>query len=367
MTKTAWLLPLEPITARYTEQWYRKFPIAFESQGYNVRVIDGETLSDTIDVGSWLPMNSTVVWKNTQVSTIARAFQNKEIKDGDILFSYDLEHWGISAIKMMAQINNVDLKIFAFLHAASYTKEDLMEQLAPWQKYTELGWFSLCDKIFVGTEYHKQAVIDRRIKPYAAKEDHAALSDKIVVTGNPIFRDEYKSFNTSKKNQIILPNRFDWEKRPNVSLDIAYLLKKKHQDWNVVITTSNPKFRSNRQWLIDKARAMEADGIIEIKDNLTKDEYHALMHESKIMLTNSIEENFGYCIAEAMLYNTYPLAPRGLSHTELCHNNDMMLYDDLDEVVEKAEALMCSTFCVDHLVAPFFTVADKIAALTLKD
>ena len=354
--KTAWLLPLEPFESRYTGQWYREFPKEFEKQGFTVKIIDGVPLTDKIDVGSWLPMNSTVNYKNTQVALMAQAFQNGLVKHGDIVFSYDLEHWGIEAIKMMAQVNKIRVGIFAFLHAASYTKEDLMEQLAPWQKYTELGWLSICDKVFVGSEYHKQAVIERRIKPLADKCDIERLSDKIVVTGNPLFRDSYHNFdNVVKKNQIITSNRFDYEKRPNISLDIAQIIKDKHPGWSIIVTTSNEKLKSNQQWLLDKARIMEKAGTISILENLSKEEYHRNLAESKVMLTNSIEENFGYCIVEALYYNTYPLAPRGLSHDELLKDLSF-IFRNIDEIVPRIEELMKMTFSTTSDVDKFFDV-----------
>jgi len=364
MKKIAWLLPLEPFPSRYTQQWYDNFPKAFELYGYDVKVIDGEPLSNKIDVGSWLPMNSTVHYKTTQLAKVALLFQEGLVVDGDIFFIYDLEFWGVDAIKMMCQINKVDAKIFGFMHAASYTKEDLMEQLAPWQKYTELGWISLCDKVFVGSQYHKDAILERRIQPLADKADQEALYDKIIPTGNPVFKDEYHKIDVVKKNQVILPNRFDFEKRPNISLDIAYTMKKKHPDWNFVVTTSNDTMKSNKQWLLDKLRGMQADGIIEVREGLSKYDYHHAMAESKIMLTNSIEENFGYCLVEAMVYNTYPLAPKGLSHSELLGNNPLFLYEDLDEISSKMEVLMNHTQ-IGFNMQKHYEVINKIVAQTL--
>lgn len=392
---TAWLLPLEPFDSRYTGQWYKEFPLAFKRKYSSVKVIDGEPLSNTIDVGSWLPMNSTVHYKNTQVAKVAEAFQKGLVKDGDFFFSFDLEHWGIEAIKMMAQINKINVRIYAFLHAASYTREDLMEQLAPWQKYTEIGWLSICDKVFVGSEYHKQAVIERRIKPFADPADVQKLSDKIVVTGNPLFADAYHPIQTVKrnvvesgeqvmvggemvsenvqvtveslkKNKIILPNRFDYEKRPNLSLDVAYIVKQRYPDWEFVVTTSNATLRSNQPWLVDKARGMEKDGIITIKEGLSKLQYHTEIAESKVMLTNSIEENFGYCIAESLYYDTMPVAPRGLSHTEMIPNE--LLFDSIEGAVEKIEMVMFGKkrfASGKNYLAKYFKAADVIVSETL--
>lgn len=361
---TLYYIPIEPLAERYTEQWYRRFPEEFREAGFDVATIDGEPLSHHVDVGSWLPMNSTVHYKAAQMQTVSALFQDKQIKDGDIFFVADLEFWGIEAIRVMAQINQVNVKIYSFLHAASYTIEDAMAVTAPYQKYTELGWAMMCDGIFVGSHYHKKAFIERRVMPYASKEDAQKIANKIHVVGNPVFLDEYRLIGTpEKKRQVIISNRFDWEKRPNLSLDFAYLLKKEDPSINIIVTTSRPEFKSNKKWLMDKALGMQDDGIITIYSGLSKREYHQHLAESKVMLTNSIEENFGYCIAEALVYNTYPLAPNKLSHPELCWNDPRLLFDDEDEVVAKALFLLNSFFTVSHYVEPYTEAIKNMAEI----
>jgi hypothetical protein len=85
---------------------------------------------------------------------------------------------------------------------------------------------------------------------------------------------------------------------------------------------------------------MEKDGIIKIYEGLTKKEYHALLAESKIFLTNTVEENFGYCLIEAIAHNTYPLAENRYSHPELLFNDDRFLFNDTDEIIPKALDLL---------------------------
>lgn len=359
-----WLVPLEPFESRYTGQWYREFPKAFIDAGAEVTMIDGEVLVNHIDKGSWLPINSTVHYKATQLAKIAKAFQNNEVHNDDVFFVFDLEFHGIEVIRSLATLNKINVRINAFLHAASYTKEDLMEQLAPWQQYTELGWLAMCDKVFVGSKYHRDAFIERRIKPFITDSFKATeLIQKIHVTGNPVFKNEYLAVDVDKKKQIILPNRFDFEKRPNISLDIAYIIKKKHPDWNIVVTTSNKKMSSNKAWLLEKLNGMVADGIVEVRENLSKAEYHATIAESKVMLTNSIEENFGYVPVEAMIYGTYPLMPNNCSHPELCNNYERLLFNDIDEVVSKIEYLMeHATFSVTGYPVRYFNSVNEIVS-----
>lgn len=357
---TVYYICLEPLEERYTAQWYKHFPIKFREFGFDVVVVDGKALSNHVGVGTFLDINSTIAYKNSQMQKVAELFHTKQIKSGDIFFVADTEYWGLESLRLLSQMNEVDIKIYSFLHAASYTKEDAFEVAAPYQKYTELGWIAACDGVFVGTQYHKDAVIERRIKPYAHPSDIDELSDKLIVSGNPLFKEDYEGIVYTKKKQLIITNRFDWEKRPNLSLNFAYLLKKRNPDLNVIITTSRPKFKSNKQWLVDYARALESEGILTIYEGLSKKEYHQHLAESKVMLTNSIEENFGYCIAEAMVYNTHPLAPVGLSHDELLFGNPDNLFGDMDEIIEKAEALLEKDYDYSGYISMYYDTLNFI-------
>lgn len=352
--KTIFYVCLEPLEERYTKQWYDYFPIEFRKNNFNVEVIDGTPLTNFINVGTFLDINSTIHYKNTQMMKIAKLFNDNKVKDGDIFFFADTEFWGLESIRLLAQMNNVSIKIVSFLHAASYTKEDAFAIAEPYQKYTELGWIACSDLVFVGSYYHKHAVIERRIEPLAKNSEKDILSNKIIVTGNPLFKEEFENFTINKKNRIIISNRFDWEKRPNLSLNIAYLLKKEMPDLEIIVTTSRPKFKSNKIWLVNYARELEKDGIIKIYEGLSKREYYQLLADSKIMLTNSIEENFGYCITEALAFNTYPLAPYGLSHTELLNNNDRLLFNDIDDAIVKAKVLLNGDFTCKHYIERYY-------------
>jgi glycosyltransferase involved in cell wall biosynthesis len=337
-----YIIPIEPLVERYSESWYRNLPKEFEKliQSYGLErevvLINGQPLSNEVNVGTFLDINSTIHYKNSQMQEIAKLFHAGEIKDGDKFFITDLEFWGIESLRLMAQLNKVCIEIYGFLHAASYTIEDAFSVAAPYQRYTEVGWIEACDKVFVGTNYHKQAIVERRLKPLG-RED---LRTKIRVTGNPLFEQDYPKIEVEKKRQVIISNRFDYEKRPNLSLDFAYLLKKKDPSIQIIVTTSRSTFKSNKNWLVEKAKRMEEDGIISIHAGLSKAEYHQHLAESKVMLSNSIEEHYGYCIVEACLYNTAPLVKNAYSHPEILNHNNDYMFNDEDEIIEKALNLL---------------------------
>lgn len=328
--KRIYYIPIEPLNERYTEQWYRWFPDMIKQCGAECIIIDGIALTNTIKTGTFLDINSTLHYKATQLQTISKLFYENKIKDGDIFFIADIEFWGIESIRYLADLNNIKIKLFGFNHAGSYTAEDFMQKCEPYAKYYEEAWFNTYDKIFVGSEYHKNQMCKLR----------NAYEDNIIVTGNPynINEELIKVGPYIKKDQIILTNRPDYEKRPNISLDIFMILKEKYPQYKFIVTTSRKQWGNG--WIRDKALQLQKNNIIEIKENLLKINYLKLVAESKIMLSNSIEENFGYCILESLIFNTIPVLTNNYSHIELVQNDSRLLFDTIDEAIIKITNLI---------------------------
>lgn len=366
---TLYILPIEPLEERYTAEWYKHLPKIFEREtDYNVVQIDGTPTTTSIETGTFLDINSTIHYKCGQMQFVSELFRQNKVKTGDVFFISDLEFWGIESLRMLSQINKVPIRIYGFLHAASYTVEDAFAVAAPYQKYTELGWLAAVDGVFVGTDYHRNAIIDRRIKPLISDEGECReLSKKIIVTGNPIFLDAYTArLNPSRverKNKIVITNRFDAEKRPDQSLMLALLVQNQLDDVEIVVTTSRPVFKSNQQWLVDLARMYENEGKITIKANLTKEQYHQELMSAKVMISNSIEENFGYCIVEAILHGCSPMLPYGLSHDELVGEDRRYLFKDNGEAVQKILNIMQGNYCAppNYTMSKYLRAAAEMA------
>ena len=91
---------------------------------------------------------------------------------------------------------------------------------------------------------------------------------------------------------------------------------------------------------------MENNGIITIKEGLTKKEYLTELAESRVMTGNTIEENFGFCILEACIFNTVPIVENKYSHPELLSNDKRCLFKDINDQVAKIEYAMHNPFKV---------------------
>jgi len=330
-------VPIEPLAERYTEQWYRNLPVLF-AEHFNVRVIDGEPLQQVVKVGTFLDINSTVHYKSVQLAKIAALFDKGLVKPNTRFFFGDIEFWGIESVRLMADMNHISVRLVGFLHAASYTHGDAFEIAAPYQQFTEVGWIAAMDAVLVGSQYHKNAVLARRLAPM----NQLHLADRIVVSGNPLFACDYSAYYKPKQNLVVLTNRFDLEKDPESTLRLFAKAKAAHPEWEFLVTTSRQTFTSNSPALLELAKDMERLGIISIRSGLTKAEYHQVLAQAKVMVSHSPEESFGYCAVEAMLYGCQPLLKNNASHPELVLQEGSFLFSTEEEALAKLYSLMAN-------------------------
>ena len=377
MNRDLIVIPLEPLAERYTEQWYRNLPKVFADAGFDVTVIDGTPLQQTVKVGSFLDINSTIAYKSTQIQQIAALFDAGKVKQQTVFFFSDIEFWGVESIRLMADMNGIDVKLAGFCHAASYTREDAFAIAAPYQQYTEVGWIAAFDLVMVGSQYHKDAIIDRRLDPLGRLD----LADRIVVTGNPLFRDDYVIHPDVKKEKlVVLANRLDMEKRPLWTLKLVELAKAKHPDWAFAVTSGRSGVRSNSPQIVEEIHYLEREGVIQVHVGINKAQYHSILERAMVSVSHSIEENYGYCLVESAIYGCAPMVSRGLSHTEIVNRYhklflpDRCAYNaqsdiDLTEDLAQLEWVMDNpwyTKGVQSIAEPYFS-AQEIMASHLKD
>ena len=332
-----WLLPIEPIAERYTKEWYDYMPSLFEGQGFNVQVIDGCETSGQIKTGSFLDANETVAYKASQLQSVARLFADKKVLSGDVFFVYDIEFWGIEVLRVLARMNKVSVRLVGFLHACSYTKGDAMEQMSDFQVHTERGWFEAFDLILVGSDYQKERLVfERGVEP-----------NKIAVTGNPMFAQAYPlaehcDLDKPREKILLISNRFDKEKRPDESLSWA-LVASHLYGYKVIVCTSRKDLNSNSKDVQDMAEQLEQQGLIEIRRGLTKRQYHGLLTQARIVLTNSEEESFGYCIHEAQMHGAIVIAKPYACHPQFVNSkllaNSVAEFTSILEMVDQASVL----------------------------
>ena len=374
------LLPIEPLAERYTGWWYDYLPRQF-AKHYAMVEVAGSALTTTVETGAFLDLFSTVAYKASQLQRMAVHFRNGDVKDGDVIFIADLEFWGVEALRYMARLSGIHVRIAGFLHAASYTKGDFMEPMADIGQWAELAWLATCDAVFVGSEYHKKAVIERRLE---SQHGACLLGQHIHVVGNfwdtceaqalartsSRWRDGFKDFD------VCFPHRPDSEKRPLLFLKVldAYERLFGHRPF-VVFTTGRQEYRStNCPEAVVAIKALEAEGNVTVLTGLGRADFYAVLARSRVVMSTAAEENFGYAIVEGMAQGALPLVPFVASYPELVRNDPSFLYKPmgtigLDVVARKLHTLMGDEGAASdqarcaHLVTHWDASFDRVMAV----
>lgn len=288
-------IPIEPIPMRYSVDWVDWFFDYFTNNNIEYASINGEELTKGIEQGRFLDCVGTNYYKSSQLMIIMQSIHEGKIKDGDVLFFHDLWFPGIEQIKYTCQAMNLNIKIMGCLHAGAYDPHDFLYQqkMGKWAVHFEHMLFSLTDKIFVATEFHKNLIIKSR----------SLEGNKIKVTGFPFISRKMKL--KRKKNQIVFPHRNNPEKNIDTFFHMKNIYKDLLPGWDWVTT-------------------------YQLKD---KEEYYRVLEESKIAISFSDQETWGIAMQECVIAGCIPLVPNKLSYVEMF---DLAFrYNDLLFIKEK--------------------------------
>ena len=325
------VLPLEPLEERYTGQWYDWLPETFVRGFETVQVIDGVALTDEIKVGAFLDLNSTAHYKAKQLQLVANLFAMGLVKSGDAFWVSDIEFWGIESIRYLSRLQGIRVKLFGFLHAASYTTEDFMAPMADIGQFLEPAWIASFDRVYVGSEYHRNKLFHARLQPLGRAHE---LIDRVVATGNPwrsavaLSLAKAREF-VNRDIDLCFPHRPDREKRLGVFLHAARELQDRlKRELSIALTTGRSSYRStNDPEAVEEAERLSRVSGLKIHTDLSRGAFYEVLGRSKVVVSTAIEENFGYAMVEGMTMGALPLMPDRYSYPELVQTDRRFLYD----------------------------------------
>lgn len=295
-------VPIEPLHERYTEQWSRWFPAAFDSNGAEFQTIEGDQLTTSIETGKVLDVFGTHFYKFSQLQKIVRMIKHNGITSDDTIFFHDLWFPGIECLAYIKEMTGLKFKIAGILHAGTWDEHDFTYPMRPWAKHIEQGWLNMFDQVFVGSHFHAELI-------------HQAnyVSCPIRVTGLPF---DYKEIQRpqEKENIIVFPHRLDKEKRPDLFDRLAEALEPtlKQLGWKAVKT----------------------------KDVCSsKEEYYQLLGKAKIAVSFAEQETFGFAMLEAVANGCVPVVPDKLSYGTMEMYEDYR-FEDFSHAVEMVKNLV---------------------------
>ena len=290
-----WIVDVESLETRYTCQWQIYLPELFKKAGHQVEIISGPTdIPDAPTPGMFLNFGGTNVYKSRQVEAIARLFCSGAIAAGDHFIFTDAWHPGIINLKYMSELLQIPITMHGIWHAGSYDPQDGLGRLIgdkPWVRFAEKAFYEALDHSYFASNFHigifNQAFGDDRFWL-----DDQLTKNKIIRTGFPFeyLHDVLKPFkSTAKKDLILFPHRIAPEKQVEIFKDLANQLPQ----YEFVVCQEN---------------------------QLTKDQYHNLLGQAKIVFSANLQETLGISCFEGAILDAVPMVPDRLSYEEMYFN-----------------------------------------------
>ncbi len=202
----------------------------------------------------------------------------------------------------MSELLNIPVKIHALWHAGSYDPHDFLGRLignAPWVRHAEKSFFHAIDYNYFATDFHIEMFVRNLLNDDGVMENPWIEDDlreildgdceSIIRTGWPMdYMDQtlaaYKGM--TKRNLIVFPHRIAPEKQVEIFRDLALQL---------------PQY----------------EFVVCQDQQLTKNEYHNILGEAKIVFSASLQETLGIGCYEGAIVDAIPMVPNRLSYTEM--------------------------------------------------
>lgn len=294
MKPTIWIFSIEPISTRYTGQWHQHIPDLLTQQlghKYNVVQIDGIQKNTETTPGAFLNFSDTNYWKSSQLCAFLDHYNNGlTTKDDQILFT-DAWNPTIIQLKYMSSLLGMNWKIHGLWHAGSYDPADFLGRLignAAWVRHTEKSLFHSIDHNYFATDFHIEMFCKNLFE--CNVEDITEFNkNKIIRTGWPMeYMDSalstYKG--AAKRDLILFPHRVAPEKQPEIFRDLQQQL---------------PQY----------------EFVVCQDQKLSKEEYHTLLSQAKIVFSANLQETLGISCYEGAVVDAVPMVPDRLSYSEM--------------------------------------------------
>src|SRR5210317_1410432 len=286
---TVYIVDIEAVDTRYTKQWKEHLPDQLQRALVNdaavlseVEVISGGDIPQSTTPGAFLNFGGTNVYKSNQLMQIAELFCKGKVHNGDYFLYTDAWNPTVIQLRYMAELLGVNIRIGGMWHAGSYDPQDFLGRLigdAPWVRLAEQSMFECYDDNYFATQFHVDLY----------KQTFDIDNSKVRIVGWPMeylrnSLDSYKGM--EKRNLILFPHRVAPEKQVDIFRDLAETM---------------PEY----EFVICQER------------ELTKNEYHNLLGEAKVVFSANLQETLGISWYEGALVDAIPMVPDRLSYSEM--------------------------------------------------
>ena len=282
---TTYIVDIEAVDTRYTKQWKEYLPKQLhQSINSNVVVISGGEVPQATTPGAFLNFAGTNNYKSQQMLEISRMFANGEIKNGDYFLYADAWNPTVIQLRYMAELLGVNIRIGGMWHAGSYDPQDFLGRLIgdkPWVRNAESSMYECYDDNFFATDFHIN-MFEESFREIMVEHEPIRVGWPMEYLANSL--EQYKGM--PKKDLILFPHRIAPEKQVDIFRDL-------------------------------KEQLPQYEFLVCQDQELSKNEYHNLLGEAKLVFSANLQETLGISWYEGALVGALPMVPDRLSYSEM--------------------------------------------------
>lgn len=281
-----------PTPMRYQSWWFDELPKHFREYFGEVVVLGLNDLNRIVYQNDEMfsPIDAAIEFEHNQIQD----FMSMELREDDALWISDISFPGLFCNVLY---HKRPKHVFGYCHATSLNRYDYFQPVRKSKFATETAHSKLFDKIFIGSNYHKNKL--------------GWKWDNVEVVGLP-------------DPPVI--KRVNCEKRYNV------------------VSVCRPSIQKVNKKLEKKVERALGLKIVRKEVN-SWEEYSRFLSESMILLSTTKEDTFNYTIVDAIKCGCIPFAPWGMAFPELIGRPYM--YNSADELIKRIGVILDQTHCYD--------------------
>jgi hypothetical protein len=294
-------VPLERLVNRYTVHLDDDITHYLQSNGIeHIKVESTDTQTMQAPSGMFLHPALTINTKANQISQIAKLYAAGHVTNDTTFFFSDLWFPGIESLLYLNYFYKVKPKVTGIIHAGSFTDTDYTRDMERWAKSFEEIVFDMCDEIYVGSNFIKRQMTERRW----------VSNTKISVTGLPL---------DSKLDNIVIKKDYP----PIVVFNGRDCDEKQPHLWRELNRKLSESYGSDIQCIWTQ------------KISFDRASYYNVLSRATVVVSFALQENFGYGVLEAVKLGCMPVVPDRLAYKEFF--DKAFRYTTSDECFDKVK------------------------------
>jgi hypothetical protein len=337
---------LESYEARYTLQlteWNRR---VFDRRGLDVVYVPGITIDNTqaISVGQVLDAHGRSYFGMSQMMNLVQLMKNGEVTHEDVIYFEDMFQPGIESLPYILDQVPAELRprIYVRCLAQSIDPDDFVHVwgMAKWMGLYE----QMVNEFVTGVlATNEEMVAHMRIAGWTAPIYNISglAFGKEEVLERIGGRENLRPFD-DRLRRVGFAARWDQEKQPGFYMDLIEMYHELTSEPCEFAIFSGGPLRSNNPEYVTRARQLEADGKLMIYDNLSKNEYYALVNNSRVLFNCALQDWVSNTVSEADTLGANVLYPAYRSFPETFANDPNRLYVpwSIDDAYHKLQNLL---------------------------